>query len=191
MEYNWIGIDYGAKLAGTTVICYVSDDQLHVTQSEKKKDADAWLQKVISQIGYSNIYFDAPLSLPGAYYGKGDNYFYRLCDKECAAMSPMFLGGLTARAMKLKSLMSLYNFQETYPGYLVRKVLMISEIYPKKKKYEGQLDDFFYNELPIPLYKNPENWHQVDAILCWMSGWRYSRNEAVIIGDPDEGVIIV
>ena len=36
-----LGIDYGSKLAGTTVICFEKNKQLHFLQSEKKKDADA------------------------------------------------------------------------------------------------------------------------------------------------------
>jgi len=191
LEYNWIGVDYGSKMAGTTVICYVDDGHLDLKQSLKKEDADSWLQGEISKIGLSDIYFDAPLSLPGAYFGKGDNYFYRLCDRECGAMSPMFLGGLTARAMKLKANMTRYKFSETYPGYLVRKVLMLSEIYLKKKKYEGQLDQYLKATLPLPLLHLPSNWHQVDAILCWISGWRASKDQALVIGDIEEGVIVV
>jgi len=191
MEYDWVGVDYGSKLAGTTVICYAYDSHLLIKQSQKKEDADTWLHSEISNIGFSDIYFDAPLSLPGAYFGKGDNYFYRLCDRECGAMSPMFLGGLTARAMKLKANMPRYKFSETYPGYLAKKVLMLSEIYLKKKKYEGQLDHFLKKTLPLPLTHLPSNWHQVDAILCWISGWRAYRDEALVIGDIEEGVIVV
>ena len=34
------GIDYGSKLAGTTVICFAHNKHLEFIQSEKKQDAD-------------------------------------------------------------------------------------------------------------------------------------------------------
>ena len=96
-----IGIDYGAKLAGTTAICFEQSGQLKIWQSEKKKDADKFVQESIKQLQPTTVFIDAPLSLPLAYFGEGENYFYRECDKILKGMSPMFLGGLTARAMRL------------------------------------------------------------------------------------------
>ena len=44
---TWIGIDYGSKLAGTTVICYKKEGRLQLLQSEKKSDADAFVSQFI------------------------------------------------------------------------------------------------------------------------------------------------
>ena len=106
-------------------------------------------------------------------------------------MSPMFLGGLTARAMKLQHQESHLTFLETYPGYLAKKVLLIKDQYLKKEKYATHLDQYLSDVLPIPLLEMPTNWHQVDAILCWISGWRAHQKIGLQIGDPEEGIIHV
>jgi predicted nuclease with RNAse H fold len=189
-DNNWVGIDYGSKLAGTTVIAYVKAKQLHIIQSEKKQDADKWLQEQIALIKPSYIMMDAPLSLPLAYFGDSDNYFYRECDKAMSAMSPMFLGGLTARAMRLCSSWEDLKVIETYPGYLARKILKIDD-YNKKIPYKGQLNQYLSDLLAMDIHEDPINWHQVDAILCWYSGSRYNSNINEVFGDEKEGLIIV
>lgn len=40
-----MGIDFGAKLAGTTAVAMVRDGALRLWQSEKGKDADSWLDR--------------------------------------------------------------------------------------------------------------------------------------------------
>ena len=98
-----IGIDYGSKMAGTTVIAYLKSGKLHFAQSQKKKDADLFVENWVAQHQPRAIFLDAPLSLPGVYTEPEayDDYFYRAGDRLLRAMSPMFLGGLTARAMRL------------------------------------------------------------------------------------------
>lgn len=191
MNYNWGGVDYGAKLSGYTVICYAKESLLHFHQVEKKVDTDKWLLQHISELKLSTIYLDAPLSLPQAYFGVGDNYFYRECDKETSAMSPMFLGGLTARAMKLKSQLTGVVVIETYPAYLAKNILDLSEFYTKKRKYSGEMLSQLKPLLPIGLACDPDNWHQLDALLCWISGYRDSQNTSITLGEEREGLIIV
>jgi len=190
-KFNWVGVDYGSKLAGTTVVCYAKEDMIHLESSTKGKDADAWLNLFFANHSYRRVYFDAPLSLPNAYFGKGDDYFYRKCDRETKAMSPMFLGGLTARAMRLKSNVKNCEFKESYPSFLIKNVFNQNILYTKKKKYSGQLDDFLEEQTNIPFYKKPKNWHQVDATLCWISGLRDQSGAAIKIGQKSEGVITI
>ena len=91
---HFLGIDYGSKVAGTTAICRLTESgQFEFSCSTKGRDADLWIKKAIEEFLPESIYIDAPLSLPGAYYGKESNYFYRQADRELRAMSPMFLGG--------------------------------------------------------------------------------------------------
>lgn len=191
MKNKWVGIDYGSKLAGTTVICYLKDDKLCLISSAKGKDADKWLADLLGKIKTDYLFFDAPLSLPAAFFDKGEDYFYRQCDKETSAMSPMFLGGLTARAMRLKSQLAKYKFVESYPSYLIKNVFDKKEVYTKKKKYDGQLDDFLSEKIGFTFNKKPINWHEVDAVLCWISGKRYFDKISLEFGNKDEGVIIV
>ncbi|MFT4761231.1 MAG: putative nuclease with RNAse H fold [Paraglaciecola sp.] len=191
------GIDYGSKIAGTTVICYKKNGKLHLLQSEKKKDADAFLKQQIDSLKPSQIFIDAPLSLPAAYFQKETiaepNFFFRKCDKELRAMSPMFLGGLTARAMKLKHnyLNSSTLFFETYPSFLVKTLFPDILVYKKKQAEIGDFLKLLQPILPLKLAKMPTNWHQVDGILAWLSGHRYLSGWALEIGEIEEGIITV
>jgi len=189
MDDKWIGIDYGSKLAGTTVISYLDTKGLVFIQSEKKKDADLLISNFISDYRPTHVFIDAPLSLPAAYYGKGDDFFYRQCDRELKAMSPMFLGGLTARAMKLKSAHPSLNFLESYPGYYIRVLSAMGEDYQKKKAYSPDIHNKLKRQYKLKFKVSPSNWHQLDALACWIIGLRYFNKQGNVIGDPNEGLI--
>lgn len=186
------GIDYGSKLAGTTVICYDDSDKLHFISSEKKQDADRMIIESVKTHEPEAIGLDAPLSLPRAYFTGEGSFFYREADIELKAMSPMFLGGLTARAMSLKhSLGSDSNIFEIYPAALV-KSLELSENYRKKEKemiqpFIGDLNHF----LPLSLAHPPTTWHQVDSVLAWLSAYRKENGHAAFLGKEEEGGIWV
>lgn len=189
-----LGIDYGAKLAGTTAICYEQEGQLLIQQSEKKKDADKFIQVMIDTLKPTAIFIDAPLSLPLAYFGEGDNYFYRDCDKVLKGMSPMFLGGLTARAIKLTKSYEKAGipFYETYPAQIVKHYLAdITEGYKKQKVILVDFCKILEQQLPYKLAELPTNWHQVDGVLAWWAGWRYENGEVKIYGNENEGVIYI
>ncbi len=186
---SWIGIDYGSKLAGTTVVCYLEDGLLKLEQSKKKEDADEFLKQLINRVEPQKVFIDAPLSLPGAYHGKSEDFFYRKCDRETKAMSPMFLGGLTARAMRLASQIPTVAFYETYPGYFIRNVLDFKVLYTKKLPYNNQLAEKLIEAYSLKLSELPQNWHQLDALACWISGWRQDNGKVIVIGDKAEGAI--
>ena len=188
---RWIGVDYGSKLAGTTAIYYMQDNTLHCVQSKKKQDADIWLSNFINSEGITQVYLDAPLSLPGAFRGINDHYFYRKCDKLTKAMSPMFLGGLTARAIKLKDSLPDVKFVETYPAYLIKQILDWQDIYTKKEKINDRIIMKFQNLIPYEIKTKPMNWHQLDALACWYTGYRSVNEGVVTIGDSKEGLIII
>ena len=181
------GIDYGSKLAGTTVIASLgADERIQLICSEKKQNADEMILNEIKSREPSLIGIDAPLSLPSVYLGKGTDYFYRACDRELKAMSPLFLGGLTARAMKLKAQTEI-PFIEVYPGALARQRSFSHLDYKKKEaNYIGMLDKldwpFDYGTLPV-------NSHQLDAILALYIVWLFTNERAQQVGDNDEGLI--
>lgn len=184
-EIIHIGIDYGAKKAGTTAICFLSNNQLKVLISDKGKDADLFLKNTINEINPDYVFIDAPLSLPRAYYEGNGDFHYRKCDKDLKAMSPMFLGGLTARAISIKNELNKFEFYETYPKQLAHII--------DKNNYKNNLEEFTSS---IINYSNYEimvenlNWHKVDSILAWLSGYRFINKKAIEVGDENEGIIV-
>ncbi len=190
---NIAGIDFGSRLAGTTAICFLEKGELRITQSEKRQDADLFIIDFIDRYKPGKIFIDAPLSLPSSYRGEGNDYFYRAADREVSAMSPMFLGGLTARAIKLTDKLSEKSVDvfEVYPSHLVKTILPSDTSIYKKK---NGLNDFLQtikHEVPYKLNGDPVNWHQVDSMMAWISGYRFLRNVHIEFGNPSEGLIIV
>jgi len=188
-ESSFVGIDFGAKAAGTTCLCWLQAGQLKVYQSQKGQDADAFVLSFVGQHQPRQVFIDAPLSLPAVYGGAGGSYFYRACDVALGAMSPMFLGGLTARAMQLA-----YNLQqagvavhEVYPAAAAKHLL------PEGSGYKTNLPQFatalsrLLPCVPPPL----ANWHQADSVLAWLTGYRHSRGLAIVHGHQAEGFILI
>lgn len=188
------GIDYGSKRAGTTALCYNKGQRLFIGQSEKQKDADQWLFERVREWSPQLIGIDAPTSLPGKYFGRGEDYFYRAADRELKAMSPMFLGGLTARAIKMKDAWTAEGLEviEVYPGGLARQLALKQHDYKGSVKsvpavtqqLQPLLNGFF-------LTNPPANWHQLDALLAWLVAYRYVQGSADSFGDEQEGVVWV
>lgn len=188
------GIDYGSKLAGTTVITFNIKNTLFQKSSTKKEDADAMIRQAVIELMPSSVFIDAPLSLPKAYFGKGEDYFYREADKALKAMSPMFLGGLTARAIQLTKFINSLEVEvlETYPGALTRSIPELKKCYNKKDKVTiplvlEQIESLLGH---IKIENAPVNYHQVDSILAWYSGYRHQKGEAFKVGNMEEGIII-
>ena len=194
---NYAGIDYGSKQSGNTVVAIFNEDEtIRFETAVKNKDADAFILEVVSKFQLKNIFLDAPISLPGKYLSLPGNedYFYREADKALKAMSPMFLGGLTARAMRLKEDLEKQNVRtyEVYPGGFVRKFSLGNGIYKKQigdiPAFLKQLD-FLY---PMSYDKTAvTTWHHVDALIALISGWRFFQGLHEIHGNINEGLIII
>ncbi len=187
-----IGIDYGSKLAGTTVIARSENGVIQFSQSEKKKDADQFILNQLASEAPTLIFLDAPLSLPGAYFGRGTDFFYRAADRSLKAMSPMFLGGLTARAMRLTQQLTELGHQviEVYPGGLARQLNLPKDQYKKQKVHLPTVLKLITNQIPIKFVKTDLiTWHHFDALLACWTGWRYYNGEAENFGEPSEGEI--
>ncbi len=183
------GIDYGSKLAGTTCICFRDGTRLKILQSKKGEDADLFIATWAKDHMPTHVFLDAPLSLPSVYSGKGTDYFYREADRQVGAMSPMFLGGLTARAMRLRSLLAPANIHtvEVYPAALVKELSL-------QKHYKKDIALFkkaLKTHLPLAALLPIANWHQADSALAWCSGERFLLGTANLIGQVDEGVIVI
>jgi predicted nuclease with RNAse H fold len=196
-KWQIAGIDYGSKMAGTTVIASLKNLHIQISSSEKKKDADAFILQWAQSFSPQYVFLDAPLSLPGVYTNLPgcEDYFYRQADKQLKAMSPMFLGGLTARAMKLRSQLVSGQVQvrEVYPSQMA-KVLTLKDQGYKKQKERIQpllkhlapfLEDFHWQPEMVT------SWHHFDALLALVSGLRFMEQEHETYGMEGEGVIVI
>jgi uncharacterized protein len=187
------GIDYGSKLSGCTAFAVELPEAIIVHSSEKDKDADKWLQQTIHRYPIKHLYIDAPLSLPGAYQKINDDFMYRQCDRITKAMSPMFLGGLTARAMQLAHTLKRYQIQcwETYPGQTIFRLTM-QDHYNKKASPHPllvqELEDIFNK--PLQFEKPDFRIHEIDALLALYAGKLHQKGIASVVGRPEEGQII-
>lgn len=190
-EPFWMGVDFGAKLAGTTAVCYQENATLVFAQSQKKQDADRFLSELFHKRKPTDVFMDAPLTLPGKYTGNGDDYFFRQADKAVGAMSPMFLGGLTARAIKIKDSFPAIRFFESYPSCLGKQILQADLPNYKNARHPDITSSLLQKITGIPLKEAPLTYHQLDALLCWVTGKRYFSGEALHFGNEQEGLIWV
>ncbi|MFK7949354.1 MAG: hypothetical protein AB8G11_17310 [Saprospiraceae bacterium] len=204
IKHSFVGIDYGSKLAGTTVVAFACLDGsvtnnkqiIQFKTSEKKKDADKFLIKIVEELEPEFIFLDAPLSLPGVYTNpeKFDDYFYRKSDKILKGMSPMFLGGLTARAMRLKRQFENKGIKviEIYPAIHAQRMKLKTYNYKKQLQYIPDVLAVLQHNLPLKFeIETIKSWHQVDALLAYYAGFRYMNGDAEAFGDEAEGQIWV
>ena len=144
---------------------------------------------------FNVIGIDAPLSIPGALKGLDgfSNYHYRVADIEAKAMSPMFLGGLTARAIELKDQIERLYFSkviEVYPKLAAQNLRLQMTRYKKDRGYlEECLAIVTENVHWLIDQSQITNWHQFDALLALMSTEKFTRNTCSCIGNKAEGLI--
>ncbi len=196
---HWIGIDYGSKTSGNTVICQ-HDGQVLRFYDADRRDADNFILQFIEhahQYPVQQVFIDAPLSLPGVYLGLENctNFHYRRCDIALNAMSPMFLGGLTARAMELQqTLIRKYSISvyEVYPKAIAQLDLK-NQYHRKLTKNDFQsLCELLKNQYPsLQFNEYPQHQHQFDSLLAWLSGYRFMQHQHLTVGDAHEGQVIV
>ncbi|WP_162052381.1 DUF429 domain-containing protein [Pontibacter pamirensis] len=192
-----MGVDYGAKQSGTTAAAMLVQGHLQVWQSAKGQDADRWLLELVQELQPNVIYLDAPLTLPKVYtqstHSPTSDYFYRQADRELQAMSPMFIGGLTARAIKLRFQLAEKGIAvlETYPSALIRQLLPQLPGYKKSLAALPHFSEALQGLLQYNSIKTPQNWHQLDALLAWFSGYRHQLGQSLLYGDAREGRVIV
>jgi len=190
-----LAIDFGSKTSGYTAAA-LQDERNKITlyQARKGENADIWLKELIQRTSPEVVAIDAPLSLPGVYskLEHCSNHHYRHCDLEAGAMSPMFLGGLTARAIELKSWL-LQNTDaeviEVYPK-LVAQRLALDKRYKKDSSYLEEALVALDKELTGTMPGDAgENWHRFDALMALIAANRYVAGTAEKIGLETEGII--
>lgn len=198
MDRIVIGVDIGSRLSGNTVLSIFNHGKVHFMQVDKNVDADSFVLNAAKHFRPQHIFLDAPLSLPGRYCGlKGyTDYHFRKADRELRAMSPMFLGGLTARAMELRDNLEAEGIPvfETYPRVMARKQGL------EELGYKGGKSALLHCRALIRKHMNPKiemdcadmkTWHHVDACLAMMSALAFVCGAHDVYGDEAEGRIYV
>ena len=189
-----LGIDFGSKLAGTTVIAYNQGEGVCLTRSEKNQDADQMIRDFVEGNEVNVVGIDAPLSLPGVYTGLFgfEDYHYRVCDRELKAMSPMFLGGLTARAMKLKKDLEEMNVQvfETYPVMTGKNLSLVDFGYrTKNPDYSAIITALEKLDIRLAPETKITSSHDLDSVLALHTTLRIDKPSTNTSGNPSEGLI--
>jgi len=187
------GVDFGSKKAGTTAMAFSVGGFIHIEQSAKNEDADLFILNLAKELKLSTLFIDAPLSLPAVYSNNevsSQDYFYRSADRELGAMSPMFIGGLTARAMRLVELLKPNGVKcyETYPSKKAEQ-LGLKKLAYKKDGLSACVEKIEPVFKPLKLKKEPQNWHAFDSLLALSSAYDFIKGKGYKTGDPKEGLI--
>lgn len=193
-DHILMGIDYGSKLSGNTVVALLFDKTIFFHKSQKNKDADQMILDIVNDIKPDYAFIDAPLSLPGIYSNPSEysDYFYRTADSEVGAMSPMFLGGLTARAMRLADELKAKGMKvnESYPAAIARSLELHDLGYKKDMKSLKRLVSLLNEYLGIAFDENEvTSWHHIDALLTLVTAKRYFESRHLVFGEQKEGLI--
>lgn len=188
------GIDFGAKLSGNTALSVYDGKEIMLFQSSKSVDAGSWLHELCQAMPPSLIGIDAPLSLPPGYFHSGEDLHFREADRQLGAMSPMFIGGLTARAIEWASGVDA-QIIEVYPSALA------DLLYAKGRQLRKSDPQWFFENVILPALKIelsddlvppvPANIHQLDALLALLAALRYRNGNAIAYGNEKEGKIWV
>ncbi|HCP41751.1 MAG TPA: hypothetical protein DIT65_08140 [Cryomorphaceae bacterium] len=190
-----VGVDYGSKTSGFTCAALMNNGVISVHQSLKNKDADKWLKQLLEPLKPDVIGIDAPLSLPGPLVGiKGAvNYHYRKADIQAKAMSPMFLGGLTARAIELSDWFNKTTSSaviEVYPKLTAQELQLDFKRYKKDKSFLPEAKQALANASGWNIEAvDIDNWHQYDALMALRTVEQYLNEKARTLGDKTEGLI--
>lgn len=189
------GIDYGSRNSGNTVLAWRgAEGRVGFFRPPRARDADVELIRVLAEINPVLVGIDAPLSLPGRYRDIPDcsDYFYRHCDRAMGAMSPMFLGGLTARAIRLRDELALRGIPmlEVYPAHLAKQLKLPESSYRGTgTAITGCLQSIM---TATHLEADPTEtmtWHHLDALMALAIVRRVHAGQARSIGLAEEGLI--
>lgn len=188
------GVDFGAKLSGNTAVASYDGEKVKLYQAERSQDAGKWLDRLYSEMVPALIGIDAPLSLPPGYFHPGQDLHFRKADRLLGAMSPMFIGGLTARAIEWSQGVEAKRI-EVYPSALA------DLLHPAGRKLRKSESDWFHKEVLIPTFIDleeqelsieiPRTIHQLDALLALLTALRYRSGKAISYGIESEGMIWV
>ncbi len=194
MKKIFAGVDLGGKNTSNTVVCYSEKKALYFYQPTGKNTHEKFMHFLIDH-DFNEVFMDAPLSLPKGYFSNitldFEHFYKRKADIELNAMSPMYLGAFTAQAIYIKHKLQEHNIScyEVYPKALIQELNIKN--YHKKLSNQDIKKVLANLNLPYSLnYKTVKSMHHFDALLCWLTGYRYQIKKHKQVGLPEEGIII-
>lgn len=187
------GIDFGGKMSGTSVIAVPGQTTIRLFNCEKNEDADKFLLDIIQQKKIRCVFLDAPLTLPGIYRGlpTTEDYFFRESDQKLKSVSPMLMGGLTARAMKFSSVLRKSGIEcyEVYPPAFISRMKLNAMGYKKETEQIPEISEKISGIIGLPLMHELNTWNEVDALIGLAIGKLFQQNKAELCGTMDEGIV--
>lgn len=199
MNHTLFGIDYGSKLSGNTVISILKNTKIYFLDVDENVDADQFILNAARHFEPDVITLNAPLSLPGVYCQTDgcSNHQFRKADEELCTVSPMVIGGLTARAIELKaqiekelptkvfetcSKAQAKNYDLCNLGYKKNKMGLLTCRNVLSSKLNPNI---MFNCMDI------KSWNHIDAFLALISSMRIVTGHALPFGDEKEGLVYV
>lgn len=189
----YLGVDLAGSEKRKTGVCLLSE-QLEgktwtvYTDEELLRKMKGFQRKV------KIIAVDAPLSLPPGRKDINQKNFhhFRRCDLELRRLGikffPITLGPmrqLTKRGMGLKEkLRKDYQVIETYPGGSA-DILGL----PRSKNVKGLVRGL--QKMGVKMGRGKRSRDELDAILCALAAKAYAEGSAIVLGNSDEGEIIL
>ncbi|PUA32934.1 MAG: hypothetical protein B9J98_03345 [Candidatus Terraquivivens tikiterensis] len=193
VDLKVVGIDLAGSENRPTGFCVMTEDLFAKTCIVYK---DHEILDLVKSTMPRVVAVDAPLSLPRGRTSLEvrEPYHLRGCDRELLRLGikffPITLGPmrrLTERGMRLKPSIEQLGVKviEVYPGG-AQDVLRI----PRKR---AGLDKLLrgLRRLGIKGLKHGMSGDELDAVTCALVGYLYLRGSYVILGDEEEGVIVM
>ncbi len=186
-----VGLDLAGVETRPTGYCRLVGMEAETFLIYTDKEILTIIREVLPRI----VSIDAPLTLPPGRTSLEDRNkaHLRECDRELLKRGikffPLTLGPmrkLTERGMRLKKILKEENFVtiEAYPGG-AQDVLGI----PRKQKGLEKLKTGLDN-LGLKHLSNLMSDHELDAVTCAYVGKLFLEGEAVVYGNPENGIIM-
>lgn len=194
--YKFIGLQLGPQRTTPLTIAFEQEGQLLTGSSKAGEDVEKFLLKYLLGGPVKQVFVGAPLSLPAAYFQPKlyNDYLYRACDRELNSDSPMVLGGLTARAIRLKAILEAQGIKtyETNTSHQLKRMALSIAPQAELDVHKTALLARVQEEtgLSIPP-ERIERWDQAHALLAFVAGYRYQQGKSEVFGLEKEGFIIV
>lgn len=199
MANTMFGINFSSKLSGNTVICLLSKNKIFFIDVDEDVDADIFIYNAAKHFQPEIIFLNAPLSIPGVFRSVNSccDHQYRQADKEICGISPMIIGGVTARAMELKQkLESEFNTKvyETSSKAQAENYGLLTKGFKcgRKELLECRFEITSHLDKNLMINcQDIKSWDHLNALLSLITAIRFVNGEAHTHGISEEGVIYV